>query len=314
VTEQVHSPFQKRRIVKWFFTLIAVLFTPVFLYASHELWQNNRSIDAPSPQLISESHEKGINWLVNNREIILGNNNPMLWWFIKQSADITRDERLHTLFSEYTRRYLDPYPRNVWWHLFDIESKAPVDVRQLDYLPDYNLYFIYGATCNSSLAYEEIIRRQNDPEFCGTYHPFSPACVTHQLMGVRLAQRRRCLSPQIKQELVLALQDKIVKQLVWDPRVVDVYIQRVLMLAESGVAHKIKPVWIQRVLDAQSTDGGWDNFHIVFPVNRTQYMGITDRLVIGEPKSDFHATAQGVYLLSLIVNGSGMAKTTKPFP
>lgn len=314
MTEQVHSPFQKRRIVKWFFTLIAVLFSLVFLYASHELWQNNRSIDAPSPQSISESLENGVNWLVNNRETILGRKNPMLWWFIKQSADINRDERLQALFSEYTRRYLDPYPRNVWWQLFDTESKAPVAMWQLGYLPDYNLFIIYGATCDAALAKEEIIRRQHDPEFCGTYHFFSPACVTHQLMGVRLAQRRHCLNSQVAQQLVLALQDKIVKQLVWDPRVVDVYVQRMLMLAESGVSHKIKPVWLQRVLDAQLTDGGWDNFHILFPVNRTQYMGITVRPVIKEPKSNFHATAQGVYLLSLLADGKNMSKTEASFP
>jgi hypothetical protein len=172
-------------------------------------------------------------------------------------------------------------------------------------LPDYNLYFVYAVTCDPALSKEEIIQRQNDPEFCSAHHPFSPACVTHQLMGIRLAQRSRCLDPQVAQQLVSALQEKIVKQLVWDPRVVDVYIQRVTMLAESGAANKIKPVWLRRVLDAQLTDGGWDSFHILFPVNHTQYIGITEKLMIKESKSNFHTTAQGIFLLSLIANGQG---------
>lgn len=282
---------------------IVALLAIIVLYAGHELWRNNRSIDAPSPQSISESFEKSVNWLVNNREMILGKNNPMLWWFIKQSADITLDERLHALFSDYKSRYLNVQPESLWWHLFDVSSNAPIVMWQLENFADYQLYFLYGITCDSGLAKEEIIRRQNDSEFCAVYHPFSPACVTHQLMGVRLAQQRHCLDSQVAQQLVLALQEKIAKQLAWDPRVVDVYIQRVLMLAESGVTHKIKPVWIQRVLDAQLPDGGWDSFHILFPVNQTQYMGLTDKLLIKESKSNFHTTAQGVFLLSLLANG-----------
>ena len=314
MTEQVHSLLRTGRVAKWFLILVVAPLALIVLYAGHEHWQNNRSIDAPPPRSVSESLEKGVNWLVNNREMILGKNNPMLWWFIKQSADITRDERLHALFSEYMRRHLDPYPKNVWRHLFGTKSEAPLVMRQLERLPDYNLYLIYAATCDPVFAREEIIQRQNDPEFCATHHPFGPACVTHQLIGVRLAQRRRCLDPQVTQQLVSALQEKIFKQLVWDPRVVDVYIQRMIVLAESGATHKIKPVWLQRVLDAQLADGGWDSFHILFSVNHTQYVGLTEKLVIKESKSNFHTTAQGVFLLSLLADGQDRGYSETNFP
>lgn len=112
----------------------------------------------------------------------------------------------------------------------------------------------------------------------------------------------RCLDPHTAQQLVFALQEKIVRQLRWDSRVVDVYIQRVLMLAESGMTQKIKPVWLQRVLDAQLTDGRWGNFYPLLPVNGTHYLGLTNKLEIKEPKSDFHTTAQSVFLLCLLVN------------
>jgi hypothetical protein len=264
------------------------------------LWQNNRTIEPPSPQSIADGLENGIRWLVSNREMVLGQHNPMLWWFVKESADTTNDERLHALFSEYKRHHLEPNPNTVWWHLFDAESKVPVVIRQLEQLPDYNLYIIYGATCDSALGEKEIISRQTDFAFCADHHPFSPACVTHQMVGARLAQQRGCLDPRVVQQLLFALHEKIVKQLAWDPRVVDVYVQRVLMLAESGMAQKIKPVWLQRVLDAQLTDGGWGNFHPLLPINHTHYIGLSDRLIIREPKSNFHTTAQGVFLLSLL--------------
>lgn len=101
------------------FILIASLCVLVVLYAGYELWQNNRLVEPPSQKLIPQSLENGIHWLVANREIYLSQDNAMLWWFVKESAEITRDERLYVLFSEYKKHYLDPHPENVWWHLFD---------------------------------------------------------------------------------------------------------------------------------------------------------------------------------------------------
>lgn len=231
--------FQPGRIIRWFFVSIAVLLALVVAYAGSQIWQNNRSIDTPSSRAVADSLAKAIGWLMANREAVLGENNPMLWRFIRTSADITGDERLQALFSDYKKRHLDPYLKNVWWHLFDTQSKVPVMLWQFEHLPDYNLYFIYGATCDPVLGKQQIIQNQNDPAFCASYHSVSPACVTHQLMGVRLAQRRGCLDPHTAEQLVFALQEKIIKQLVWDPRVVDVYVQRVLMLAESGMSQKM---------------------------------------------------------------------------
>jgi hypothetical protein len=300
VTEKTRSFLWQRHIVKRFVALIAALFVLLILCLASLIWQNNRTVEPPSPRSITDGLENGIHWLMNNREAILGQHNAMLWWFVKESADLTNDERLHALFSEYKKRHLEPNPKTVWWRLFDAQSRAPVAIWQLEHLPDYNLYFIYGATCDAALGKEEIIRRQNDREFCADYHPFSPACVTHQLMGVRLAQRSGCFGLDDSKQLATALQEKIVNQLVWDPRIVDVYVQRVLMLVESGMTQKIKPVWLQRVLDAQLTDGGWDNFYSLFPVNHKYHVGITYLPVIRARKSNFHTTAQGVFLLSLL--------------
>ncbi len=302
----MHGFFSGSRIRKFF--VFAVMFlSPFIFYAGHQLWQNNRSVDAPPPQAISDSLEKGITWLVNNRRKILNENNPMLWWMISESANITRDERLKSLFSEYKSQQLDPFPGNPWWYLFDPQSNAPITMARLYHLPDYNLYFIYGASCSAVLAQEEFIRKQNDVGYCATYHPFSPACVTHQLMGAQFIQKRGCLGAQKAQDLVRELQSRIVTQLTWDPRVIDVYIQRILMLTQSGAFHQVKPVWLQRVLNAQSADGGWDDFHPVLPVSQSGYVGFAG-YGIGIRQLDrgnnLHATAQGVFLMSLVASGT----------
>jgi hypothetical protein len=304
MVEQARSPSRSRRLTRQFLALIAILLVPLIFCAAYQLWQNNRSVAAPSPQSVSASLEKSIGWLVNNREAILGQNNPMLWWFVKKSADITRDERLHTLFLEYKRRHIDPYPKNVWRNLLEENSKVPVDMWQFEHFPDYNLYFLYGASCSRNFEKEEIIRRQHETSFCDTYHPFSPACVTHQLMGVRLVQQNRCLDSQTTHELVRALQEKIVNQLVWDPRVMDVYIQRVLMIAESGAGQRIKPVWMQRVLEAQLPDGSWSGFYPVMPLGGGYHLGFpTNKITVSQVRGGFHATAQGVLLMSLVASG-----------
>ena len=275
----------------------------IILWAGYQLWSNNRTVDAPSPMSISASLEKGIGWLVNNRSIIVNDQNAMLWSMVKESADITQDRRLQMLFSEYKLRQIDPYPGNVWRYLFDPHADIPIGVDQLIQLPDYNLYFIYGASCSTAIAQEDIIRRQHDPEFCSKYHPISPACVTHQLIGARLIQERHCLDERTISSLIRALQSKIITQLTWDPRVVDVYIQRVWTLAESGGLEQVKPVWMHRVLDAQSEDGGWTGFEPLLPVGRSYYIGfVNNGFAIQRPSSNFHATAQGVLLMSIFAN------------
>jgi hypothetical protein len=102
---------------------------------------------------------------------------------------------------------------------------------------------------------------------------------------------------------VAALQSRIVGQLTWDPRVVDVYVQRVLMLVESGAVERVKPVWLQRVLAAQQPDGGWAGVDPLLELGSEFSLGLGPRgFTLSPPRSDFHASAQGLLLLSLLVH------------
>ncbi len=227
----------------------------------------------------------------------------MLWWMVKESAELTKDQRLDELFAAYQKKWLDPYPTSPWLHLFNPECRVPVGDWGLRGLPDYNVFFLYALTCDKELVEMDIIDRQKDEDFCWNDHPISPACVTHQLMGIRFMERRDCGDPEYVQRMVKVLQNKIVNQLAWDPRVVDVYIQRVLMVTDSGARARIKPVWLRNVLDAQLIDGGWSPNQSIFALGSSQYLCFTSRILgICELKSSFHATAQGVLLMSLLVN------------
>jgi hypothetical protein len=98
-----------------------------------------------------------------------------------------------------------------------------------------------------------------------------PRCVTHQLMAIRLLQKRNCGDHR---KLTMRLLDIIETELSWDFRVTDSYLQRTLMLAESGDMDRLKPVWIQRILDAQMPDGGWSDFHPLLDIGSMQ-LGMT---------------------------------------
>lgn len=68
-------------------------------------------------------------------------------------------------------------------------------------------------------------------------------------------------------------------QLTWDVRVVDVYLQRVLMLVDSGARSRVKPVWLSRVLKAQSKDGGWSAFQALIQVGPELAMGFSSAVI-----------------------------------
>jgi len=161
---------------------------------------------------------------------------------------------------------------------------------------------MYAITCDRELQQVPGIAAQNQPGFCDE-HPLRPACVTHQLMGVRLLQDRGCGNPDELQDTLQQLQQRIHRQLTWDPRVVDVYLQRVLMLAESGAVGTIKPIWVQNIIEAQQPDGGWGGFDPWIPVGGGYYLGFGGRgFSPGQPQSDFHATTQNVLLFSILAH------------
>lgn len=293
-----HMQMRKYGIL-FFFTVIF----PLVLFAGYQLWQNNKAVQYPDRARMTESLNRGILWLEAHRDEILAQENPMLWWMVAQSAGLTQNPALSALFLQYEARYLKPNPSNVWQHLFYANATVPLDERQLSaVLPNYNLFFLYGLSCSWNLSQAEVIKQQLQENFCFSHHRYTPACITHQMIAVRFMQNRRCGDSAQTNVLVRALQDKIVAQLTWDARVVDVYFQRVLVLVESGAANRVKPIWIARVLEAQGKDGGWSGFQALIPIGSETSIGFSEGWVgRGTEKADFHATVQGVLIMSLLL-------------
>ena len=279
---------------------VVALLIPCFSYI-YLLVANNRVSAPVEAAQVTDSLEQSTQWLLSNREHILEVNNSMLWWMVKRSAEMTRDHRLQLLYRDYKKKYFDGNYSTVWKALFVPFAAVSINPSALGYLPDYNQYFIYGLTCNKELGESALIQSQMSSDFCRQHHPISPACVTHQLMGLRFRQDRSCGDSTEMAGQVAELQAMIAGQLYWDPRVVDVYIQRVLMLVDTGARAQVKDQWLQQLLAAQLDDGSWADFESLLQLTDNLHIGFGGRgIKLSQPKGGFHATAQGVLLMSLL--------------
>ena len=270
-------------------------------YCAYEYYQNNKVADWPATSEIQQTFNQSIDWLVANKSNIKNKHNPALWWMLKEASAINANKQLAGIYQQYKTQYLDVKRPNIWTPYFRKYYKPEVpDIMAFSNFSPYQLFFVYALSCDKELAQEAIIQKQHEANFCGM-HYLSPRCVTHQLMSVRLMQERYCGDEKQLADLSQSLQEVIVDELTYDFRVTDSYFQRVLGLAEAGNYDAIKPVWVQRIIEAQNDDGGWDDMHPVIPLGNSA-MGWTSLLPgYAIKKSDFYATAQVVWLMALLL-------------
>lgn len=286
------------------YAALFLMVLPLCLYLLG-FYQNNRQQPYPSQSQLQPRLEASLNWLVNNEAELLNQANPMLWWMLYEAQSLTQDPRLQQLLNKYQQRF-PRIQQGVWAPLFGGQPRSYLAAYSVQGLPYYNQHIIYGLNCAADIAEEiPLVAQQNDAGFCfQASYIYRPACVTHQMMGIHFLQKQNCVLLDNVGQVSRELQQSIVAQLTWDFRVVDVYLQRVLMLLVTGAEDQLKPVWLQRVLQHQLDDGGWaGEAHIVSLGGRS--LQFTSRGIGLGPgreqmRSNYHATAQGVLILSYL--------------
>ena len=289
--------------MKKFFALLLIICFAVTGVVFWQVANNNRNVTPASHALIEQHFIKAVAWLESNYTDVENVQNPVLWWMIKQAAEVSDNEVLKNIYSNYKKTHLDSNPPNLSTPMFDrfYRPRMP-DISLLSGLQDYQLFFFYALSCNEDLGSEVVIQNQMQPGFC-TLHYLHPRCITHQLMGLRFMQRHQCGYDDLVQETINELQNDVISELTWDFRVADAYIQRVLMLADTGAYSRIKPVWIHNILAAQNSDGSWDDLHPIITLDNDTVLAFTSTLpAVRKIQADFHATAQGIWLLSLLLD------------
>jgi len=286
-----------------FIAIVVCLILTAYFYG---VYQNNREVSYPDKVQMQQQLEKSVQWLVNNERRILSDVNPMLWWMLFETYKISHDERIAKLLEKYHKRNKQ-IQYGVWAPLFDGNKYPYIDAYTVQNFPYYNQHLIYALNCATKIEKElSVVGQQNTPAFCHQAEYFyRPACTTHQLMGINFLFTKQCGFLANIDEVSQSLQKDIISQLTWDIRVVDVYLQRVLMLLITGAQDSVEPIWIQRVLDHQLGDGGWGNFVSLLGPDKGKSLGFSAKgLSLGGEKSDFHATAQGIYILSYLLNSN----------
>lgn len=293
--------------MKKLFLLIFFIAVIAFFIIFWQIWLNNRETDPVTHQDIKLHFHRSVSWLDSSYSSLENIENPILWWMIKEAASNSDNITLDRIYSTYKKDHLDNRPANLSTPMFDkfYRPKMP-DISLLKGLQDYQLFFFYALSCDANLGSEPVIQRQMVPQFC-SLHYLHPRCVTHQLMGLRFMQRYQCGYDDTVAATIAALQQIVISELTWDFRVGDAYIQRVLMLVDTGAYKETKPVWIRNILNAQNDDGSWDDLHPVLYLGNDFYLGHTSMWpALKKQQADFHATAQAIWLLSLLLKETEM--------
>lgn len=282
----------------------AVLLAALLTYLG-AVFAHNRANPEVSVAELRAARESAAGWIMANQERLLSERNLYLWWMVQRSAAITGDKRLEALaarFWQYERSSSAPSPLLVLTDpLFRPQFGGLADALRADGRSYYSYLMVYGATCDPELGAMELVEEQLRPDFCLRNHPLSPACKTHQLIGIQLARSHHCQAPAQFNEVASALADDIERALTWDPRRVDVFLQRLLLLVDEGRAPALRHAWLRGALAAQAPDGGWADFQPLVPLTGGRSVGVTQKGIdIQAHKGNFHATAQALLLFSML--------------
>jgi len=264
--------------------------------------QNNGIAEPLEREDIKPHFDRVTQWLDRNYAAFEQIDNPILWWMIGQAADKTADATLSRVYNTYVSDHVDTRAPGLWTPMFhELYRPRVPDMLMLDSLRAYQQFLIYSLSCDSDLEIEPVIQAQMRPDFCAM-HYLHPRCVTHQLLGLRFMQRYECGSDELVADTIADLQATVRSELFWDFRVGDAYIQRVTMLVDSGAFDWVKPVWVRRILDAQNSDGSWDDLYPLMQLPDGRYLGLSSTMPeIGDHSPDFHTTAQAIWLLGMLL-------------
>ena len=250
----------------------------MYLYNNYSL-RNNHQFEKQFDEAIDNATE----WVRSHREDILDRKNIALLRMLQDASELHQEPLFDELVDEFLASKLRP---DCWKRLLNREH--PVRYYELNQaIKQANLdnkWILHAiATEKAKLTDEELAGLFDGDRWQGRK-------LTHQLWAlVHLRDRSERQDRQID-ELISHIADRLAGQLRFDTAVVDIYLQKIAFVLMAGHPEKINRRWVERVIENQSPDGGWDDRWYCFTSRRRP------RFESASP-SDQHATAQGLWLL-----------------
>lgn len=299
---------------RWGVTALLALMLVAAMALTFTWWCANRPAAPVSAQEIKAHRLKAMDWLRNNESRVLADPNVALWWMLQLAGKHSGDPYLQRLTQMAAEQHFSGFhAREPWRRMLEPTAEVNAYANGVEQLVDYQKFFHHAMTCQPMPLEQGDTQRFMSEDMCDPMWSQvfwrDAVCTTHQIVGLMLMKQTGCTMLPGSSALQTALLDEVEFQLTWDPVVRDPFYQRLLVLAMNGRAERIKPVWLQRMLQSQEADGGWLGYRRIpelpdmlqpwywreLIAQRRPDIFKPDRLAF-----DFHASAQAILLLTLL--------------
>jgi hypothetical protein len=233
---------------------------------------------------LDDAIDRATEWIRTNKREIASTKNVAMFMFLQDSHEIHPEPLLAELVENYLAGQITP---ECWRRVLDRDH--PVDDAALnrtiaDEMMD-NRWMLYAIAPQKGRLDAEDLEGLFDPDRWSGRH------LTHQVMALIRLREDKASTAQCEQTIE-KLCRRIASQLRLDIAVVDLYIQKIAVVLDAGHAELIGRRWVERVIENQAPDGGWnDRWCRVFTSFRRPALDLAD------PPSNQHATIQALWLL-----------------
>ena len=171
------------------------------------------------------------------------------------------------------KRVVDPN-----WPVVESGLNRTIEKEQIDYK-----WILYAAAPDEAKV---------TPEQMDMFNPnrWEWRQLTHQLYALIILRIKK--PSEELDKLIEHLCSRLSRELIFDMAVVDIYIQKVAFVLMAGSPEKIRRRWVERIIDNQLDDGGWNDKWYCFASQRKP-------IFESERPSEEHATVQAVVALYL---------------
>lgn len=276
--------FKKLRKRKRILRLPAVFLVLGILFWSGLRLYNNLSLTSEESfnQSLRRALQNGESWLANNQEMILERKNIALLKMLQECNQMHETRSGAFIVSSFLK---EPFRPRCWRALMDPEWPVDADELNKTIQQEYidNKWILYAIASEKS---------EFTPEELGIFelNRWKKRQLTHQLWAL-IHLQERAPDAGSHHSLIDHLCRRIREDLWNDTAVEDIYIQKAAFVLRAEHPEMIKKRWIERIIQNQNPDGGWDD--------RWMYFFQSSRRPAWRPSkgSDPHATIQALWLL-----------------
>jgi hypothetical protein len=251
----------------------------IIVFNNCSLWSDKKFSNK-----LDEAIEKATGWVYSNEAEILKTNNVGLIKMLRDCNILHPTGNFGRICDKFMatpsrpacwKAFLDPNYRVQKWELDLAIEKEFIDNKWL-------LYAIAPDKANITPEQMGLFSREKQ-DILKT---------VHKLWA--LSQLRKTQPKVNNEELIELLCDRIAQTLTFTPVVIDHTIQKTAFVLYAGHPEKIRRRWIEKAINNQLTDGGWNDrwFRCESRERRIQSL-----FTLGRPPSNPHGTIEALWLL-----------------